>query len=117
MVMWEMASTILLLRSTDVPGGVGNLWMVHMEKLSFLIENRWGIMLSLTLRRMLRLGVVLIDNVWIYLVCLALGWVVRLGMLLIHPTCSIMLWLHVRWMTRLLETRMVIHMVGAGRRS
>jgi hypothetical protein len=59
--------------------------------LLFLIENRWGITLSLTLRRMLHLGLVLIDNVWISLVCLALGWVVRLGTLLIHPTCSVMM--------------------------
>jgi hypothetical protein len=83
--------------------------------LSFLIDNRWGV--TLTLWRMLRLGPVLIDNVWISLLSLALGWVVRLGTLLIHPTWSVMLWLLVRWRTRLLEMRMVIHMVGAGRRS
>jgi hypothetical protein len=86
MVMWKMASSILLWRSADVPGGMGKLWVVHMEKLSFLIYDRWDVMLSLTLRRMLRLGPILIDNGWSSLVCLALGWVVRLGTLLIHPT-------------------------------
>jgi hypothetical protein len=69
MVMWEMTSTILLWRSTDGPGGVGNLWMVHMEKLSFLIENRLNVTVSLTLSRMLCLGLVVMDNVWISLVC------------------------------------------------
>jgi hypothetical protein len=45
--------------------------------LSFLIENRFGITVSLTLSRVLHLGLVLIDNVWISLVCLALGRLVR----------------------------------------
>jgi hypothetical protein len=87
-----------------------------MKKLSFLIENRLGVPVSLNLRRRLRLGLVLIDNVGISLVCLALGRLVREVTLLIHPTWSIMLWLLV-WKTRLLERHMVIHMIGVGRRS
>jgi hypothetical protein len=141
-VMWKMAVPILLGMSDAMSVGVGKAWVIHMEKLSFLIENRWGIMLSLILRMMLHLGSSSIGDGWSSLVCLALWWVVRLGTLLIHHTGSIMLWLLVnlmkmfmmafffaivtlwpmstmlvRWGTRLLVTRMVIHMGGAGRRS
>jgi hypothetical protein len=80
-VMWEMASPILLWRSDAVLIGVGKVWVVYMEKLSFLLDSGWGTMLSLTLRRMFRLGPFLIDNGWDSLLCFALGWVVRLGML------------------------------------
>jgi hypothetical protein len=38
-----------------VPGGLGMMWLVHMEKLSFMIDNRRDVMLGLTLRSVLRL--------------------------------------------------------------
>jgi hypothetical protein len=72
MVMREMATPILVWRSDDVHIGVGKMWLVHMEKFPFLIDNGWGTMLCLALRRMVRLGLFLIDNGWGTMLCLAL---------------------------------------------
>jgi hypothetical protein len=79
--------------------------------LSFLIEDRWGIMMSLALRSVVRLGVILNDNVLSALTRLALGGLVYLVMLLSLPAWSVLLGMRTRWKTRLLESFMVIHMV------
>jgi hypothetical protein len=56
-----------------------------MEKLSFFIDNGWGTMLCLALRRLFRLGPFLIDNGWGHHVVLGLEVDGPLGAVLDSP--------------------------------